>query len=165
MRARKDKQRYIAEGLSRLAMKAIRLNYVSACYTDVLMQIHRPLRAVQRLGTRMSPKFASKIDEMDPKRVTVRLSQGVRKALSDLAATVHFSSHFDQGMLQTVNDLAGGKAMSADDVMGSLPLIAEHTFNHIHAEGDERARKAWQALSHAFLEEGFTLIKGRGRGS
>jgi hypothetical protein len=133
----------------------------------VLVQIRLPLRTIQRFITRkrVSPKFASKIDEMDPKRVTVRLSEGVRKALSDLAAAVHFSSHFDQGMLQTVNDLAAGKAMSVDDVVGSLPLIAEHTFDHIYAEGDERARKAWQALGHAFLEEGFTLVKSRGRNS
>jgi len=106
----------------------------------------------------MSASHTRRVSELDPKKVTVHLSEGVRHAFADLAAAVHFSKHFDQGMLQTVNDLAAGKHLSVDDVMGSLPLIAEHTFNHIHAEKDERARKAWQEIGGALLEDGFTLV-------
>lgn len=111
----------------------------------------------------MPPSHTRKVDELDPKRVTIHLSARVRNAFADLAAAVHFSKHFDQGILQTVNDLAAGKDLSVDDFVGTLPLIAEHAFNHIHAEGDERARKAWQEIGYALLEEGFTLAKGRGR--
>jgi hypothetical protein len=111
----------------------------------------------------MPPDHRRRIDELDPRRVTVQLSPRVRNAFANLAAAVHFSDTFDPGMLQTVSDLAVGKAMSVDDLIGSLPPIAEHTFNHIHATGDERARKAWQEIGHALLEEGFTLVKSRGR--
>ena len=111
----------------------------------------------------MSPSHTRRIDQLDPKRVTVHLSAGVKNAFADLAAAVHFSESFDPGILQTVKDLAAGKELSVDDVIGTLPLIAEHTFNHIHAHGDERARKAWHELGSALLEEGITLSKGRGR--
>lgn len=122
-----------------------------------------PIFARLNNQTYMTANHARKARELDPRGVTVHFPAGVRNAFRDLAAAVHFSDQFDQGTLQTVEDLAAGKALSVEDVIGSLPLLAEHTFKHVHVAGDERAKGAWHAIGDALLEEGFTLTKWRGR--
>src|ERR1700674_2452195 len=109
----------------------------------------------------MATSHTRKATEMDPKAVEVHLSPGVRRAFGDLAAAVHFSEHFDADMLRTLQDLAGGKVLSADDIIGSFPLLAEETFRHIHATGDEQAAKAWHEIGSEVLENGFTLTRYR----
>lgn len=111
----------------------------------------------------MPTEHTRKTDELDPRQVTVHLSAGVRNAFADLAASVHFSEHFSADMLQTVQDLAAGKTLSVDDIVGTLPIIAAETFKHIHATGDQRAAKAWREISSELLERGFTLSRDRGR--
>jgi hypothetical protein len=111
----------------------------------------------------MPPSHASRARELDPKRLTVHLSEQVKDACANLAASMRLGEHCDRGILESLEDWAAGKAPSVDDLVGSLPLIAEHTFNHVYRQGDERARRAWQELGHALLEQGFTLSKARGR--
>jgi hypothetical protein len=112
----------------------------------------------------MTAKHTRKATELDPRGVSIHLSEGVRNAFADLAAAVHFSEHFNGGWVETVKDLAAGKTLSADDFVGSFPMIAEQTFKHIHATGDERAAKAWREIGSELLERGFTLTKDRARG-
>lgn len=110
-----------------------------------------------------STSYTRKATEMDPKAIEVHLSLEVRRAFGDLAAAVHFSERFSGNMLRTLQDLAEGKALSVDDLVGSFPLLAEETFRHIHATGDERAAKAWHEIGSELLENGFTLAKCRVR--
>jgi len=109
----------------------------------------------------MPTSHTSKAAELDPRSVTVRLSPGVQKAFGNLAAAVHFSEHFDGDMRKTLKDLADGKPVSVDDLVGDLPLLAEETFKHIHATGDTRAAAAWHEIGSELLESGFTLVKNR----
>lgn len=101
--------------------------------------------------------------EIDPRGVVVNFSPEVTKAFGDLAAAVHFSEHFDGEMLKTVEDYAAGKPRSVHDIMTALPAIAEETFKHVHATGDQSAAKAWSNISSEMLESGFTLAAPRRR--
>jgi hypothetical protein len=109
----------------------------------------------------MPINHARKAAELDPRSVTVHLSPGVQKAFRDLAAAVHFSEHFDGDMRRTLQDLADGKPVSVDDLIGDLPLLAEESFKHIHATGDTRAAAAWHEIGSELLERGFTLAQHR----
>jgi hypothetical protein len=95
--------------------------------------------------------------ELDPRTVDVHLSAGVQKAFGDLAAAVHFSEHVDAGIIQTLHDLAGGKALSVDDVLGGLSILAAETIKHVQATGDERPARLWREIASQLVEERFTL--------
>jgi hypothetical protein len=98
---------------------------------------------------------------MDPRNVEIHFSSEVRSAFADLAAAMHFSEHFDGDMLSIVQEWAADKTPSVLDVLTAFPLIAEQTFKHIHATGDQRAEKAWREIGSELLERGFTLEKYR----
>jgi len=102
-------------------------------------------------------------EALDPVSVRVHLSDRTRNAFADLEAAVHFSDCFDVGIRMLVKDFATGTDASVEDVIVSLPSIAEETFAHIAAVGDERARAAWRALCEALPEQGFTLTRERVR--
>lgn len=110
------------------------------------------------------PDHRRKADELDARAIEVRLSPALTQAFRDLAAAVHFSKHFDDGILRTVQELAEGKPRSLRGLLISLPSIASETFRHIAATGDERAREAWDDIGAQIVEkEGFTLTKVRMR--
>jgi hypothetical protein len=112
----------------------------------------------------MPPRRPRNVETLSPEAVKVHLSDQARQAFADLDATVHFSDHFQPEILLIVQDFAKGADVSIMDVICSLPSIAEQTFRHIHATGDERARKAWREICHALPEEkGFTLTRERVR--
>ena len=82
-----------------------------------------------------------------------------------MSAAIHFSPHFDGDMRAELQDWADGKAKSVHDILIAFPLIAEETFNHIHATGDERAREAWSNICSQMSEKGFALRQHRDRGN
>jgi sugar phosphate isomerase/epimerase len=112
----------------------------------------------------MTPKHSRKATEMDPRGVDIHFPPEVQRAFADLAAAVHFSEHFDADTLKTVQEWAEGKPASVYDVFTAFPLVAQETFKHIEATGDERAAKAWREIGSELLERGFTLAKERHRG-
>jgi hypothetical protein len=85
----------------------------------------------------------------------------MQAALKDLAASVHFSEHFDPDVQVSLTRLAEGKAKSLHDFLIAIPQIAEETFRHIHATQDERATDAWSAISSQMNENGFSLASIR----
>lgn len=109
------------------------------------------------------PDHRHKATELDARGIEVHFSLKVTQAFRDLAAAVHFSEHFDDGMLRTVQEWAAGKPKSLHGVLISLPLIASETFRHIAATGDQRAREAWDEISAQINEKGFSLTKVRTR--
>ena len=112
----------------------------------------------------MAKPHLSRVGESsDPRSTRIDFSPEVRSAFRDLAAAVHFSD-FDPLILQTVQEWAGTRKPSVEDVVTSLPVIASETFRHIHATGDEKAREAWSAIGGELLEHGFTMQKNRLRG-
>ena len=111
----------------------------------------------------MSPSHSRKASEIDPRSVKVHFSPEVTQAFGDLSAAVHFSEHFDGDMQRVVQDWAAGKPDSIYAVLIALPVIAQETFKHVRATGDERASEAWRKISGELLESGFTLTKERGR--
>jgi hypothetical protein len=104
-----------------------------------------------------------KVTEMDPRGVDIHFPPEVQRAFADLAATVHSSEQFDSDVLKTVQEWASGKAPSVYDIMTAFPLVAEETFKHVHATGDQRAADAWGQIGSELLEKGFTLDKQRRR--
>jgi hypothetical protein len=98
-----------------------------------------------------------KTETLNPKSVKLHLSDEAQRAFGDLAAAAHFSDHFDGLILSVVDDLASGKALSVEDFVTALPVIAEETFRHIHATGDDKAASAWRAIAEGFSEHGLTL--------
>jgi len=99
--------------------------------------------------------------QMDPRSVNIQFAPEVQRAFGDLAAAVHFSEHFDGEMLKTVQEWAAGKAASVHDVVTALPVIAQETFKHVHATGDQKAADAWATIGSELLERGFMLDKQR----
>lgn len=96
--------------------------------------------------------------------IKVSFSPAVRSAFADLAAAVHFSEHFDDGMRRELQEWASGKPQSVHSVILALPSIAGETFAHIQATGDARAQLAWDEISSQMGEKGFTLSKLSERG-
>jgi hypothetical protein len=81
----------------------------------------------------------------------------VKAAFADLAAAVHFSKDFDPDIKNVLHEWAGEKTLKVHDIISALPAIAEETFKHIHATGDERAAEAWHEIRSQIAEHGFTL--------
>jgi hypothetical protein len=113
----------------------------------------------------MSGGHTRKASELDPRKVEIHFSPEVQRAFGDLAAAVHSSEHFDPDMLKTVQEWAGGKPATVQDVMIALPALAQESLKHAQATGDNRAEAAWGAIGSELLEKGFTLSKGRVRGA
>ncbi len=118
---------------------------------------------VRDRGSTVTPSHSRKATELDAKAIQVHFSPRLTQAFRDLAAAVHFSEHFDNGTLRTVQDFAEGKSTSLHGVMISLPVLATETFKHIEATGDDRAREAWEDISAQMSEKGFTLTRIRTR--
>jgi len=94
--------------------------------------------------------------------VKVRFSPDMKQALSDLAAAVHFSDHFDPEMGEILENWgATGKGSNLHGFLGVLPHIAAETFRHIHATGDKRAEEAWSQISALMMENGYILERDR----
>jgi hypothetical protein len=89
----------------------------------------------------------------------VNLSPEVRRACLDLAAAVHFSEFFDAEMAQMLEDWAAGKAVSLDELVVGISLIADEAHSHVRATGDPHALSAWKAIGRQLLEKGFTVAK------
>jgi hypothetical protein len=104
-----------------------------------------------------------KASELDARGIEIQFSPQMHSAFQDLAAAVHFSEHFDGDMLSVLQDWAAGKRKSVHDILIALPLIAQETFKHIQATGDDRAREAWDEICSQMSEKGFTLTQDRQR--
>ena len=113
-------------------------------------------------GEFMPDSHRRKLEDIDPYKVTVRFSPRVKAALADLEAAVHFSKHFDGDGYAILHSWVTGKAPSIREVLVSLPLLAEDTFEHIRMTGDQRAADAWRQICSDMLEHGFTLRQQRG---
>jgi hypothetical protein len=98
-----------------------------------------------------------KLRELNPSIVQVQLPPDVRKAFGDLAAAVHLSGQVGEGMIETLNDLVGGKNINLEDLVGSLPLLAAQTIRHVQATGDDRVARAWSEIASHLIEEKFIL--------
>lgn len=120
---------------------------------------HQPNWELKRQGRTVTPRHIPKATELDAKAIEVHFSPKMTQAFRDLAAAVHFSQDFDEGMLRTVQEFAEGKPTSLHGVLISLPMVAREVFSH----GDERAREAWDDISAQMSEKGFTLTKIRAR--
>ena len=104
-----------------------------------------------------------KTEEIDSSSLKVHFSPAVKQALSDLEAATHFSEHFSADIQPILRDWATGKSPTVQGALVALPLIAEETFDHVRATGDERAAKAWRELCNQMSENGFVLTKARTR--
>ena len=104
-----------------------------------------------------------KAAELDARSLTIHFSPGMRRALCDLEAAVHFSEHFDSDIQRILQRWTAGKAQSVHDVLIGLPLIAAETFRHVRATGDERAQEAWSEICNQMPEKGFALALARNR--
>jgi hypothetical protein len=111
----------------------------------------------------MTGRHSRKETEMDPRGVDIHFPPEVQRAFADLAAAVQSSPQFDPETLKTVQEWGSGKPSSVYDILTAFPLVAEETFKHIHATGDERAADAWGQIGSDLLEKGFTLDKQRRR--
>ena len=110
----------------------------------------------------MTRSHSANVETLNPLAVRVHFSDQVRQAFADLEAAVHFSDHFQSQILLVVQDFANRADVGVGEVIYSLPSIAEQTFRHIHATGDERSRTAWREVCEALPEEkGFTLTRAR----
>jgi len=110
----------------------------------------------------MPTSHARKSAELDPKSIEIHFSTEVQRAFGDLEAAVHFSKHFDGGLQTVLQRWATGAAANIHDVLVILPLLAEETFGHIRATGDERAEDAWREICSQISEKGFRTVR-RGR--
>lgn len=98
-----------------------------------------------------------KAPELDARTIKVSFSPRVKLALSDLAAAVHFSDHFESDIRDALNEWTADKQPSIHDVLIVLPHLASETFRHIHATGDTRAEQAWDEFAGQLNEKGFAL--------
>lgn len=98
-------------------------------------------------------------EEVNARSLRLHFSASVRQAFGDLEAAVHFSQEFSDDMRAIVNDWAVGRSPTLHDVLIAFPLIAEHTFRHIRATGDQRAQDAWDQLSSQINENGFAVVR------
>jgi hypothetical protein len=105
-----------------------------------------------------------KVSQSDPRAVLVHFPQGVRSAFSDLAASVHFSDHFDRETLPMLNNWAAGKPVTLEEFVLGMHEVAGELLKHVKATGDERARAAWEEIGGQLIEHGFTIAKRRVRG-
>ena len=79
-----------------------------------------------------------------------------------LAAAVHFSEHFDPGILLTLQDWAAGKPTSVHDFFIAMPAIATETFAHVTGTGDKRAAEVWREVGEQLSEQaGYAMTRER----
>jgi hypothetical protein len=111
----------------------------------------------------MPESHADKVgNRVDAREFKVHLPEGLRRALGDLAAAIHFSEHFDDLMLENLEDWAAGRPLALHGFVASLPAIVEETMKHIAASGDSRAAKALASVQLELQERGFVLERYRG---
>jgi len=67
------------------------------------------------------------------------------------------SHHISSNLQKTLNDFAAGKALSLDDLVGTLPLLAEQSIRHAVATGDESIARNWHNIASQLVEAGFSL--------
>lgn len=120
-------------------------------------------RALRKTGdlVEMSRSHIRSVHNVDPRSVAVHFSPAVRNAFANLEAAVHFSEHVDGDIRSILHDWASDKPRSVHDVLSALPVIAEETFRHIRATGDQRAEEAWREICNQMPEKGFILSKSR----
>jgi hypothetical protein len=106
---------------------------------------------------------ARKTKEINPDELIVRLPEGMRKALGELAAVLEPSGLCDIDAVGQTKELAAGHTRSAYDVVCALPLITQATFEYVHKTGDKRAEAAWMDVITELLEHRFTLEQPRSR--
>lgn len=87
----------------------------------------------------------------------IKFSPNVRAAFGDLAASVHFSMHFDPDIRLVVQSWASENDLRVSDVIVAYPAIAWEAMRHIEATGDEHARAALNLIRHRMPENGFIL--------
>lgn len=104
-----------------------------------------------------------KTGTLDSDNVEVDFAPEVRDAFRDLAAAVHFSKHVSPEMKAELQDWAEGKPASVRGAMATLAITAQEVFKHIHATGDEKARKAWNDICGELTERDCTLTSYRQR--
>lgn len=107
----------------------------------------------------MRTSHKRRVDEIDARSLKLQFSPAVKQAFSDLEAAVHFSEEFSGDVHAILHDWATGKPPTLHGVLIALPLIAEETFGHIRATGDERAAAAWRELCNQMSENGFALTR------
>ena len=107
----------------------------------------------------MPDSHRRKLEEVDGDSIKVHFSPRVKSALADLDAAVHFSEHFDGDTYAILHGWATGKNPTAREVMVSVPLIAQETFEHIRKTDDKRADLAWHEFSSQLNENGIRLVK------
>jgi hypothetical protein len=74
---------------------------------------------------------------------------------------VHFSEHFDPAIESIVDDVAAGRDVGLSGFLASLPLIAQETFRHAGATGDQRVEEIWKDIAEVFSEHRYTLAQQR----
>lgn len=104
----------------------------------------------------MPDSHRRKLEKLDADSIKVHFSPKVKSAFADLDAAVHFSEHFSSEIRPILHGWATGKSPSVGEVLVTLPLIAEETFRHVRATGDQRAEDAWRELCNQMPEKGFT---------
>jgi hypothetical protein len=102
---------------------------------------------------------ARKAAELDARNIVLHFSPEMKRALGDLAAAVHHSEHVDPDVRKVLQHWAAGQKQTIHDVLIAFPLIAEETFRHIRATGDQRAEDAWREICNQMPERGFILTK------
>jgi hypothetical protein len=107
------------------------------------------------------PSHLRRVGDLDPRIVTIDFAPEVREAFRDLAAALHFSDQVGADMLSIIREWAEGKKPTVQDVMISLPLMAQEAWEHINATGDKNAKAAWDNISSELLERGFTMENRR----
>jgi hypothetical protein len=106
----------------------------------------------------MVERINRKRDEVRPRELIVHFSDNVRSAFGDLAAVVHRSEHFDEGMVRIVQEWAGRIDPTVHSFITALPTIADETLRYVIATGDKRAAQAWGEISGQLSEiEGYTI--------
>ena len=111
----------------------------------------------------MHGSHARKKTELDGRDVEVQFSPRLRHALADLAASLHFSEHFDGDIYGILQSWSEGKRQTVHDILVAFPSVAEEAFRHIEATGDQRTRDAWSEIRTQMPEEGFALTQKASR--
>jgi hypothetical protein len=116
-----------------------------------------------------SPRQIRRRPVIDADLAQIQFSPEVVRSFARLAALVSDSKDFSQEIRENLEELASGKPYPVHTALTEMALITRETMDHIHATGDQSARKALDQLISNVMGVGFesrpvAVLAPNGRG-
>jgi len=111
----------------------------------------------------MAVSHRRKAAEVNPYDITVHFSPTVKEILGELHEAVKASPHFDADIRSVLHEWATTVTPTLESVLITLPVLAQETFGHIQATGDQNAAHAWKEFSNQMVQERPFTLAGKVR--